>query len=92
MATKDGIWQEIMLFDALTSVSKLLDQLSSGLSSLGVLHVMRAFPDLFVHLFTYTANVTSAEVLDALHVDNDTSDNLIMSYLHKFIENSSEEG
>ena len=48
MGTKDVIWQEIMLFDAITSISKLLDQLSSGLRSLGVLCVMRAFSDLLL--------------------------------------------
>ena len=96
METKDVIWQEIMLFDAITSISKLLDQLSSGLRSLGVLCVMRAFPDLFIHLFTYTANVTSIEVLDTLYVNKDIellpSDNMIMSHLRKFIEISSEQG
>ena len=58
------IGQEVLVFDAIASVAKLLDQLCDGLRSLGVQHVVRAFPNLFLHLFTYTACVTSSEVLD----------------------------
>ena len=52
MSNKDVIAQEILCFDAVGRVSKLLDQLCSGLRELGVLNLIRTFPDLFVHLFT----------------------------------------
>ena len=96
MSTKDVIGQEVIVFDAIASVAKLLDQLCDGLRSLGVLYTMRAFPDLFVHLFTYTACVTSNEVLEAVFVDEDRDlevcDTIVMYHLKRFISESSEEG
>ena len=71
MSNKDVIGQEILLFDAIASIAKLLDQLSHGLCSLKVLRTMRAFPDLFLHLFTYTACIQSSDVQEAVYVDEE---------------------
>ena len=59
MSTKDVIGQEIMCFESVGCVSKLLDQLCDGLQQLGVLEIMKTFPHLFLPLFTYTAGVVN---------------------------------
>ena len=51
MSTKDVIGQEILCYDSVGSISKLLDQFSSGLCATGLLEVMKTF------LFTYTATL-----------------------------------
>ena len=94
MSNKDVIGQEVLFFDAIACVAKLLDQVCDGLQSLGVLRIMRAFPDLFLHLFTYTANVTSSDVFEAIFVDEDKTnmqpmDTVIMGYIRG---DASEEG
>ena len=71
MTKKDMIGQEVLVFDAIASVAKLLDQMCDGLRSLGVLHVVHAFPELFLHLFTYTACVISSEVLGSVYIDEE---------------------
>ena len=87
MTTKEVIGQEVMFFDAIDCVAKLLDQLCDGLRSLGVLHIMRAFPDLFLPLFTYTASVTSSDVQESVFVDEERTvvDIVVMEYLRQFI-------
>ena len=97
MSNKDVIGQEVLLFDAIASIAKLLDQLSDGLRSLGVLRIMRVFPDLFLHLFTYTACVTSSDVKEAVYIDEEKTDvqpgvTVVMSHLYRFIKDVSEEG
>ena len=97
MTNKDMIGQEVLVFDAIASVAKLLDQLCDGLRSLGVLRVMRAFPELFLHLFTYTACVTSSEVLESVYLDEEKTDvepcdTVVMSHLNRFISEATEEG
>ena len=94
MSNKDVIGQEVLLFDATASIAKLLDQLSDGLRSLGVLRIMRVFSD---HLFTYAACVTSSDMKEAVYIDEEKTDvqpgdTVVMSHLYRFIEDASEEG
>ncbi len=44
MSTKEVIAQEILCYDAVGRVSKLLDQFSSGLRPTGLLEIMKLFP------------------------------------------------
>ena len=60
------IGHEIIAYDAIGRISKLLDQLGSGLQSLGLLKVMRAFPKLFLPLFVYTGCISPCDVLEAI--------------------------
>ena len=97
ISNKDVIGREVLLFDAIASIAKLLDQLSDGLRSLGVLRIMRVFPDLFLHLFTCTVCVTSSDVKEAVYIDEKKTDvqpgdTVVMSHLYRFIEDASEEG
>ena len=90
MSNKDIIGQHIICYDAVERVSKLLDQMCEGLANLGVLKVIRAFPDLFVHLFTYTASVSCQDVID--FGQNLGHDHVIVTHLKRFLGQLSEEG
>lgn len=97
MSNKDAVGQEIILFEPIGRVSRLLDQFSCGLESTGLLNMMRTFPDLFVHLFTYTACVSSTAVLESIYADEEESDDysgndleIIMNHLTKFINDATE--
>ena len=98
MSTKDAISHEILCYDVVGSVSKLLDQFSSGLCATGLLEFMRAFPDIFVHLFTYTACVSPDVVLESIYVDDaslyqyEEDVTIVMDHLKKFINEASEQG
>ena len=46
------IAQDILAYEAVYKREKLLDQLCDGLRKLGLLRVVRAFPKLFVEMFT----------------------------------------
>ncbi len=94
MSNKDIIGQHIICYDAVERVSKLLDQMCEGLANLGVLKVIRAFPDLFVHLFTYTASVSCPDVIDSIDFGQNLgpSDHVIVTHLKRFLGQLSEEG
>lgn len=98
MSTKEVIAQEILCYDAVGRVSKLLDQFSSGLRPTGLLEIMKLFPELFVHLFTYTACVSPSVVLDSIYVDEDSNLEygndviIVMDHLKKFVTTASEQG
>ncbi len=85
-----------MTFDSVGRITKLLDQLCSGLQTLCILPMMRSFPELFAPLFTYTALLSPMDVLQSLYVENEDdltpSDVVIMGHLHKFIGEASEQG
>lgn len=98
MATKEVISQEIIFYESVGRISKLLDQFCSGLHAVGLLDFMKKFPHLFVHLFTYTACACSSTVLECIYVDEETPIDyeddviVIMDHLKKFISDASEEG
>ena len=72
----------------------MLDQMCRGLQTLGVLQVVRAFPELFLPMFTYAASICPVDVLEAVYVVQDLTpaDTVTMSYLHKFVGEASEQG
>lgn len=94
VSSKDIIAQEILSFEAVGRVSKLLDQFMDGLRTLGVLQAMCCFPEKFIHLFIYTANVSAADVLETLYYDGvlDPSDAATFNHLTRFIIEGSEHG
>ena len=63
MSNKDIIGQCIITYESVERVSKSLDQLSEGLATLNFLKALRAFPDLFVGILTYTNNITTQMLL-----------------------------
>ena len=94
MSNKDLILQEILSYEAITRISKLLDQLAEGLQTLGVLKIMRLFPQNFVDLFTYKP-ISGAEVAECLCISpnlQDPGDAVTIKHLRRFIRESSDEG
>lgn len=71
----------------------MLDQLRDSLKTLGVLRIMRLFPNKFVDLFTHTT-VAVEDVLSCLKVPSnlEAGDAVTVSHLRMFIVESSEEG
>lgn len=94
MSSKDVIAQEVLAYEAIGRISKILDQFVDRLRSLGILQAMRSFPELFVHLFTYTANVTPVDVLDTFKCDDnlDPCNSITYNHLKRFIMEASEDG
>lgn len=98
MSTKDAVSHEILCYDAVSRLSKLLDQFSDGLNSTGLLELMKTFPDQFVHLFTYTACVSPTDVQEAIYVAEMSNVEceedviIVMDHLTKFITDASEKG
>ena len=88
MANRHVIAQEIVSYDAVFKVSKLLDQLCEGLQNLGILQAIRTFPEFFLHLLTYTASASSVDVLEAIYTEDD--DDLNFSIVKRFVEEASE--
>ena len=93
MSNKDMIGQEVVCYEAVGKISKLLDQIGEGLRTLEVIRVMRRFPELFVPLFTYTASISAEEVLDAVHADENMmpEDRVTMAHLNRWISEASVE-
>ena len=91
METRDIIGQEIIYFEAVFKVSKLLDQFCDGLRDAGILKAVRAFPCLFICLFTYTGDVSSESVLEALIVDEKVP-KVLVDFLTKYILEADEKG
>ena len=96
MSTKDLVAQEVLAHETVYKISKLLDQLCDGMKTLPVLRLLRAFPDLFLSLFTYTGRICSADVLEAIYVHDDThlvhTDALVLSFLKQYIQESDDNG
>ena len=59
--------------------------------------MMRAFPEAFVEMLTFTRDPTAQDVLESLYVDeNETvyaeNDTVILAWIRKYIEESDTEG
>ena len=96
MSNREMLAQEIVYYDSIVRVAKLMDQFAEGLRSVHLLPMIRAYPQLFAPLFTYTACISSSDVLDTIYVDEETSilpgDTTILEYLKKWIKEASIEG
>ncbi len=82
-----------MAYDSIGRISRMLDQFSTGLQAMGVLKVIRSFPNLFISLFVYTGCVSPEDVAKAIFVDKDMSDyeQQAMAHLHQFVGCASEQ-
>ena len=96
MSNKTMIAQEMLYYDGIGRISKLLDQLCEGLSALHILSSIRDFPGLFTPLLVYTACLSPTDVSNAVYVDETLTsllpgDLLVMAYLNQWISEASEE-
>jgi len=72
----------------------MLDQLCDGLRCLGVLKAMRCFPHLILPLFVFTGSVSTEEVLEAVYVKDNISEEegQVIKHLHHYLGEASVEG
>ena len=94
MSNKELILQEILAYEGITRIAKMLDQFMEGLQTLGMLKLMRLFPENFLHLFIYKplSAITVMECLCLPSNVKDPGDAIILKHLNRFIMESSEEG
>lgn len=90
------IGQEILCYDSVGRISKLLDQMCAGLRTLGVLEIIRAFPELFAPLLVYMASVSANNVNESIYVDESISnilpgDLVTLAHLKRWVSEASEE-
>ena len=93
MSNKEFILEELLSFEGITRITKMLDQLGDGLRTLGMLRIMKLFPTNFVHLFTHT-DISIEDILTCFEVPSnlEAGDAVTISHLRRFIIESSEEG
>ncbi len=92
MSNKDVIGQEVLYFDSILRIEKILDQLCDGLRTLGVFSIIKMFPELFAPLLTYTACMSAEDVAEAIYmVGNAPGDDIIMAHFKRWIYETSKE-
>ena len=64
MTTRHSVVQDIILHEVIAKRQKMLDQLAEGLNGLGLLSLIRAFPEVFLPLFVSTGDISSADVIE----------------------------
>lgn len=94
VSTKELVAQNIVTHEAIYNPSKILDQFGEGLKKLpAVYQLMKAFPDLFLPLFTYSGNIEAEDVIDALFVPKDTIvEKGLLQFLEQYLLSCSQEG
>ena len=97
MSNKEVLAQEIVYYESIGRISKAMDKFGQGLHALGVLQLIRTFPQLFAPLFMYTACISSDDVLETIYIDETMTelqpgDEILMAHLKKWISNASVEG
>ena len=64
-----------------------------GLKKSNVYELMKAFPNQFLPLFTFSGNIEAEDVINALFVPEDAIvDELLMQFLKEYIMKCSQEG
>ena len=92
MSTKNLVVQEILTYEGLYRLTKMMDLFSDGLKSNGVLKLVRAFPEQFVSLFTYTG-LSAEDVLDTVcSVRCTPGDEVVLSFFKQYIRSCTEYG
>ena len=92
MSNKEDIVEEITSFEGIERVSKMLDQLSEGLKSLGVLRLIKLFPEQFAMLFTHKS-LCVEDILTNMRFDKLLpGDTVSVAHLKRFIAESTEKG
>jgi len=87
--------QDILIYEGLYKVTKMVDEFYEGLKSVGILKLIRAFPEEFCRLFTYTG-LSADEVIEKvlLHsdVEKEPEVELVISFFKRYIRSCNEEG
>lgn len=89
MNTKDIVAQHIFIYDALYRRSVLLNQFKEGLMVVGLLQLIQAFPIKLSTLFTYTGDVSTEEVLEAVYMEGENiiaGDEFVFSLFQEYLK------
>ena len=85
-----------MLHDTITKRAAVLSQLSSGLTALGLLDMMKAFPTCFEKVFTYddSETVSPQSFWGLLEIPNKmtTAETQVLDMLNTFVSSCTKEG
>lgn len=81
----------IISYEAVYKLSKLLDEIQQGLKDVGIMKLLRAFPELLLKLLTSASKLCAADVLAAVCIPEGTSET-VSSYLTSFINETEIEG
>ena len=68
MSNKDTVAHEIIQFEAIDRLQRVLNPFRDGLLTNSLLEVIKLFPPLFVDLFTFCGTINSEQVLRAVYV------------------------
>ena len=92
MSTKNLVVQEILTYEGLYRLTKMMGLFSDGLKCNGVLKLVRGFPEQFVSLFTYTG-LSAEDVLDSVcSVRCAPRDEVMLSFFQQYIRSCTEYG
>jgi len=89
--------QNLLMHAALYRITPLLQQISAGLKSNGLLRAIESFPDVYAPLFVYMGEVSVKDVLKAIYIDFELTtvgpqDEHTLSLLKCFIAEADSEG
>ena len=89
---KEAIAQDFILYDAITKRAAVLGQLATGLSTLGLLDLMKQFPQCFVTCFTDSnAELTRQKFLSLLEFPANECV-AVAQMLHQFVWTCTQDG
>ena len=93
MLNKNLVIEEITYHEAIGSITKLLDQIASGLSCNNVLSLMKAFPEVCAQMLTSTGKVTAADLFESIVVHStDEDEEVVIEHFKRFVYEASEDG
>ena len=99
-SNKDALLQDFILHDTLLRNKSALEQFAAGLQSVGILRLIRLFPQKFEDIFTHKgdAEVSASSVIDIFGFSECPNEESyapvkrVMEMLNKFIMESSPDG
>ena len=97
MHSKDSVAQNVLTHEALYRITPLLDQISHGLRKGDMLRPIQCFPHLYAPLLIYTGELSTADVLEAIYVDElETEvlpgDSITLAFLRRYVQDCDEDG
>ncbi len=98
MNNRNTVASEIMQFEAIDRLERVLKPFREGLQTNHLLDVVQLFAPLFVDLFTFSGTLQCAQVLDAIFVqesqsnDRDDEDEQLVVWVRQYVQECSSEG
>ena len=98
MCNRKTVAHEVMQFEAIDRLERVLKPFREGLGSNNLLKVIQAFPPLFVDLFTFSGTLEHSQVLEAIYVDESETetrcdeDEQLLMWVRQYVEQCSTTG